>query len=203
MLKIVSKSSCEMDFINDKKDKFFWLFKDDSIKKISCFYSIGNSTTNEFVFAYNFDKKYRFIIREVSIFNNFLLTDISEKKSSFQESVDFDVATDFKLGIGPIVNMQSKMCLTRIHRLKINFGSIDSVQKTVEKNSIIYKGKFSQFGITDENDEYQMFTTFKEAYSPESALILFKKADSFYIILVNSVNSKYPIDNAIELLNLN
>lgn len=201
--KMFNTSKCNLSPFFGNEQKYNWLMNPDSIENFSCFYSIGNKNTNEFVYAYSYANKYRYILKEVKLFNNLLPNQTIICNNFFTDKAEFDVFYSFSLSMGPEVKMESKACLIRIHNMKINFGSFKEIEKKETTNAVIYKGKFSQYGITDENDEYQMFTTFKDAHSPESALILFKKADSFYIILVNSVNSKYPIDNAIALLNLN
>jgi hypothetical protein len=181
--------------------RYIWVFKDSAqhnIDKSICFGNIGRHDVN-----------YSYIYKDdvhIYVWEFFDLKSVLLKNIPINYRVDLDkikIPSGEILGgnnLPPLPKIRVKYGLTFKGDIKVNINKDSEIFETFDE--LNYKGFFGNIHrITFSDDYNEHLIVFDYEYNEPTLLLLCKKLNRFYVVIINS---KRKFDsNIIEILNLN
>jgi hypothetical protein len=185
------------------ENKYEFLFDSAIRQDLHACYSAGNFKTNEFIFAYTYLSKFRYIIIEEKN-----LQSINPHFIRYSQIVQDDTKEDInpssgcEIDCGPSLKIDKTICLDFKSTMSITFNTKADVEIIDSLQSRSFSGVFKQVLFKNDEAENELLFTFDQSDSYPSWLTCFQSKNSFYIILVNSFDNKTRLSDGIKLLRI-
>ena len=196
----VRVNNCDYSPIFDSGNRCRHLFADSLASKLECFYSFGNSTGANY--AYTYRNKYRYMIWELGDYRNVDIKAIHLGKSENPGEINSRIVGNFEIGSNPAFENKDVICYSFEKELTILHGNGGYLKpETINDSCFIASGELNEIGIANMKGETQIGISFK-IFPAYSILVILKKNNTFFIIMINSFENKTIPIEALQYLKL-
>ena len=197
---LMRTSPCDLKPTYDSGYRCAHLFQDSVKQDMNCFYSFGNE--NGAIYAYNFQDKFRYVVWELGEFRNVNLKKVDFSKSKSLGELKANPLVHFELGGGPSISVKDIICYSTSEELNLFSGNGGNLNiDTISSDYLIASGELNEIAIANNKNENQIIISF-ETYPTFSSLVFLKKNQTFFIILVNSLENRTIPKAALRYLKL-
>jgi hypothetical protein len=181
-------------------DRYHYLIKSSSKNDLKLLIS-GGRRDKGWIYTYDYKDQYRITIWEIFGFNHLNLDDFIllqrinplERQKSYQ---------NIEVGKNPEINLKFKTCMDLSNKVKIVFAADSGLCDSLNLMKYIsFCGKTRKILFINESNEQQINVSFGKKAVPVD-LVIYKKANSLFLILITGIGPQNDIPQPNQILNL-
>jgi hypothetical protein len=180
--------------------QYMWAFKDSIKQDIDTNYCVSCVTKKDVYNSFLYKKNY------VTVWEFKDLGSAELNKMNIKQNINLD---DIKFNSGEILNkggdleINIKYGFAFKNAMTVNVDDLSKIQRTFEgANYKGFYGSINKMSLSDEKGKPQIVLNYTKGLTP-TVFLLYKGHQSFYLIMINPIDTKKPFDeNIINIFNL-